>query len=59
MHSNSDNADLDFVEKESGVSNARDQESSDRRHEQAMQAKEHDRLANLDSKAFDTLNKSN
>ncbi len=59
LNSGADGKDLDFIEKESGVSNARDMEASDRKHEQNMQSKEHDRLANLDSKAFDALNKPN
>jgi hypothetical protein len=57
MHSDSDNKDLDFVEKESGVSSARDAESDDRKHAQNMESKEHDRLANLDKAAFDSLTK--
>ncbi len=57
MHSDSDNKDLDFVEKESGVSSARDAESDDRKHAQNMESKEHDRLSNLDKAAFDSLTK--
>ena len=59
LNSGSDNKDLDFVEKESGVSSARDQQMAERKHEQAMESKEFDRLANLDSKAFDELRRSN
>ena len=57
MHSGSDLSDLDFVEKESGVGNARDQEANDKKHAQNMESKEHDRLSNLDKVAFDALNK--
>ena len=59
LNSGADGKDLDFVEKESGVANARDQEASDRKHEQTMEGKEHDRLSGLDSKAFETLSKPN
>ena len=59
MHSDSDNKDLNFVEQESGVSSARDQQSSDDRHTKNMEAKEFDRLANLDNKAFDAINQPN
>lgn len=57
LHSGADNSDLDFVEKESGVANAREQEANDRKHGQTMEGKEHDRLANLDTAAFNALNK--
>jgi hypothetical protein len=68
MHSGSDLSDLDFVEKESGVTSARDAESADRKHAQNMESKEydresnmntkeHDRLAGLDKSAFDALTK--
>ena len=57
MHSGSDLSDLDFVEKESGVSSARDAQTSDQKHAQNMESKEHDRLANLDKSAFDALTK--
>ena len=59
LNSGSDNKDLEFVEKESGVFSARDQQMAERKHEQAMESKEFDRLANLDSKAFDELGRSN
>tara|TARA_R110000765_G_scaffold111881_3_gene203824 strand:- start:3118 stop:5235 length:2118 start_codon:yes stop_codon:yes gene_type:complete len=59
LNSGSDNKDLEFVEKESGVFSARDQQMAERKHEQAMESKEFDRLANLDSKAFDALGRSN
>ena len=58
MHSGSDLSDLDFVEKESGVSSARDAESADRKHAQNMESKEHDRMSNLDKAAFDSLTKT-
>ena len=57
MHSGSDLSDLDFVEKESGVASARDAQTSDQKHAQNMEIKEHDRLANLDKSAFDALTK--
>ena len=57
MHSGSDLSDLDFVEKESGVASARDAQTSDQKHAQNMESKEHDRLANLDKSAFDALTK--
>ena len=57
MHSASDLDDLDFMEKESGVSHAREMDSDDRKHRQQMENKEHDRLANLDKVAFDALTK--
>ena len=55
LNSGADGKDLDFVEKESGVQNAREQQASDTKHTQNMEAKEFDRLSNLDSKAFDAL----
>ena len=58
LHSGSDLSDLDFVEKESGVSSARDAESADRKHAQNMESKEHDRMSNLDKAAFDSLTKT-
>jgi hypothetical protein len=68
MHSGSDLSDLDFVEKESGVANARDTQTAEQKHAQNMESKEydrnsnmeqkeHDRLSTLDKAAFDTLNK--
>ena len=59
MHSDSDKKDLDFVEQESGVSSARDQQAAERKHEQSMESKEFDRLAKLDEKAFDSLRQAN
>ena len=59
MHSDSDKKDLDFLEQESGVANARDQQAAERRHEQSMESKEFDRLAKLDEKAFDSLRQAN
>jgi hypothetical protein len=53
MHSGSDMSDLDFVEKESGVGNARDMESSDKKHAQSMESKERDRLSSMESKEYD------
>jgi len=57
MHSDSDNKDLDFVEKESGVANLRDQDAAETKHAQDMEGKEHDRLSALDKEAFSALNK--
>jgi len=59
MNSDSDGKDLDFVEKESGVANARETEANNNKHAQAMEGKEHDRLSNLDSQALTELNKPN
>jgi hypothetical protein len=59
LNSGADVKDLDFVEKESGVQSAREQQTSERNHEQSMESKEFDRLANLDSKAFDSLSTAN
>jgi hypothetical protein len=58
MDSDSDGKDLDFVERESGVANARETEANEIKHAQTMEGKEHDRLSNLDNKAFDAINGS-
>jgi len=58
MHSGSDLSDLDFVEKESGVADARNAQTDDRKHAQNMESKEHDRMSNLDKAAFDSLTKT-
>lgn len=55
LNSGADNKDLDFVEKESGVDDARQQNADQRKHEQTMESKEFDRIANLDNKAFDAM----
>jgi hypothetical protein len=57
MHSDSDNKDLDFVEKESAVANLRNQDAAETKHAQDMEGKEHDRLSALDKEAFSALNK--
>lgn len=57
FNANSDKADLDFVERDSGVDNAREQEAADRKHAQTMQEKEHDRVTALDKAALDGLQK--
>ena len=68
MHSDSDNKDLDFVDKESGTKDRRDIGLADQKHFQNMEskeydrqsnmdAKEHDRLSNLDKSAFDAFTK--
>ena len=68
MHSGSDLTDLDFVDKESGTKDARDNDVEDRKHAKNIESKEFDRQANLEGKAsdrlsnldkvaFDTLNK--
>ena len=59
MHSTADKSDLDFLEQESGVSRAHEEKMQNQKHERNMESKEFDRLANLDSKAFDSLNKPN
>jgi hypothetical protein len=55
MHSGSDLSDLDFVEKGSGVTNARDIDTTNRKHAQNMENKEYDRRANLEGKEHDRL----
>jgi hypothetical protein len=55
MHSDSDNKDLDFVEKESGVASARDLQTADTKHAQNMESKEHDRQSNMETKEHDRL----
>ena len=57
LNSGSDISDLDFLEKESGVGNARDQAKSERDHEQALESKDLDRRGDLDKMAFTELNK--
>ena len=57
MHSQSDIADLDFVEKESGVQHAREIESDDRKHAYDVENKERDRLSKLDDAAFKAMTK--
>ncbi len=57
MHSGADITDLDFLEKESGVDNARDQAAEDLKHARTMESKEHDRLKELDKIALTGLNK--
>jgi hypothetical protein len=59
MDSDSDKKDLDFVEQESGVSRAHETDLHDRKHQSNMEAKEFDRVANLDNKAFDALRQPN
>ena len=58
MQSGADLSDLDFVERESGVKEARDMDFEDAKHERAMEAKEHDRMSGLDKAAFDSLTKT-
>jgi len=58
MQSGADLSDLDFVERESGVKEARDLDFEDAKHERAMEAKEHDRMSGLDKAAFDSLTKT-
>ena len=55
LHAKSDLDDLDFLEKESGVSRAHEEKMAQIKHDQNIQAKEHDRLSKLDEKGFDTL----
>jgi hypothetical protein len=55
MNSDSDGKDLAFVENEAGVSHAREQDATERKHEQAMEGKEADRLGALDKAAADAL----
>jgi hypothetical protein len=58
MHSDSDNKDLDFVDRESGAKDMREMDMEGRKHAQNMESKEYDRLANLDKSAFDSLTKT-
>tara|TARA_Y100001936_G_scaffold86957_1_gene85272 strand:- start:22988 stop:25084 length:2097 start_codon:yes stop_codon:yes gene_type:complete len=58
MQSGADLSDLDFVERESGVKEARELDFEDAKHERAMEAKEHDRMSGLDKAAFDSLTKT-
>ena len=69
LQSGADLSDLDFVEKESGVTSARDSETANVKHAQNMESKEydrrarmdekeHDRLSGLDKAAFDSLTKT-
>ena len=55
MNSDSDGKDLAFVENEAGVSHAREQDATERKHEQAMEGKEADRLGALDKAAADSI----
>jgi len=57
MHSGADLSDLDFVEKETGVKEARELDFEDAKHEREMDSKEFDRQANLDNAALNTLNR--
>lgn len=58
-NSGADLKDLEFVEKDSGVAHAREQEAAAAEHTRTMAEKEHDRLAELDKQAFGVLTKSN
>jgi hypothetical protein len=58
MHSDSDNKDLDFVDRESGAKDMKEMDMEGRKHAQNMESKEYDRLANLDKSAFDSLTKT-
>jgi len=69
MHSDSDNKDLDFVDRESGARDMREMDLENRKHSQNLENKEHDRhtnlenkeqdrLSNLDKAAFDSLTKT-
>jgi hypothetical protein len=57
MQSGADLSDLDFVERESGVKEARDMDFEDAKHDREMESKDFDRMANLDKAAFDTVNR--
>lgn len=57
MSSDADLKDLDFVEKESGVHRAHEERMEEIKNNQAMKAKEFDRLSELDKLAFSELNK--
>jgi hypothetical protein len=57
MHSDSDNKDLEFIDKESGTRDMREQDLESRKHANAMEGKEHDRLSNMDQAALNSLTK--
>jgi hypothetical protein len=57
MNSGSDNTDLDFLEKESGVANFRDQAAAEDKHTRDLELKENDRLGDLDKIALTGLTK--
>lgn len=52
MHSGADNADLDFVNKESGVDAAQKEQDEDQKHARNLEMQNNDRLAGLDTEAF-------
>jgi len=58
IHSDSDNKDLDFVNKETGRNEYNKGQEMALTHQQTMEAKEHDRLSALDKEALNGLNKN-
>ena len=58
MHSGADLSDLDFVDKESGTKDKREQDLEARKHADLMKSKEHDRLSKMDEAALKSLTKS-
>lgn len=56
LHSKADKDDLDFVEKESGVSRAHEERMAEENHRRNMEKANHDRLTELDKEAFKQLN---
>jgi len=58
MHSGADLSDLDFVDKESGTKDKRDQDIEARKQSNLMEGKEHDRLSKMDETALNSLTKS-
>jgi len=55
MNSGSDLTDLDFVDKESGTKDTRENDLEDRKHAKNIESKEFDRQANLEGKESDRL----
>ena len=59
LSSSADNKDLDFVEKESGVNDARKEREQERKHQQDIEKGEQNRLTELDKIAMNGLQKGN
>ena len=57
LNTKSDLNDLDFLDKESGAFRAHEEKLLEMKHAQALEGKEHDRLATLDKEAFKELSK--
>ncbi|MEA2037024.1 MAG: chromosome partitioning protein ParB [Nanoarchaeota archaeon] len=59
LHSGSDQTDLDFLNKESGVLDANKEQQMELSHKQDMEKREHDRLSKLDQEAFKQMQSKN